>query len=163
MGCRISFLCRIGLVSSGRCAECRTALAQLVAQLEATAPTPEVAECTCDHATFERPGPFEECPQHGSQVPRYPGTRWYVGEQNDILYIIDRKPRPASRDAISDIPGVKVMATISADAGAEVPGLLAAAPEMADFIRDFVPARECVGTKTAYGGTGYCNCAWHRH
>lgn len=39
-------------------------------------------------------------------------TPWYVGAQNDKLYIITRPPRP-SRDDIVDIPDVKVIASMN--------------------------------------------------
>lgn len=38
---------------------------------------------------------------------------WYVGAQNDALYIITRPPRP-SNDDIVDIPDVEVIASVNA-------------------------------------------------
>jgi hypothetical protein len=39
---------------------------------------------------------------------------WYVGAQNDMLYIIDKPPRPVPTDYPADIPDLKVIAKIMA-------------------------------------------------
>jgi hypothetical protein len=39
---------------------------------------------------------------------------WFVGAQNDMLYIIDKPPRPVPTDYPADIPDLKVIAKIMA-------------------------------------------------
>lgn len=63
-----------------------------------------------------------------SGMKHTPGP-WYVGTQNDKLYIITRPPRP-SNDDIVDIPDVKVICPLNpcnSDANAR---LISAAPEL---------------------------------
>lgn len=60
--------------------------------------------------------------------------KWYVGAQNDILYIIDKPPRP-SNDDINPDRDVEVIATIAAANGghrieSERANLIAAAPDL---------------------------------
>ena len=87
---------------------------------------------------------------------------WYVGAQNDALYIITRPPRP-SRDDIVDIPDVKVIAIINVcndDANAR---LIAAAPALLAALCEAVTAVEPLrikehGRDTAHPQPGPGEC-----
>jgi hypothetical protein len=63
---------------------------------------------------------------------------WYVGAQNDGLYIIDRQPSPSNDDPRHDAD-VELVATPFAARGATVEAnarLIAAAPEMLEALKD---------------------------
>jgi hypothetical protein len=53
-------------------------------------------------------------PQIGETMAEATKRPWYVGTQNDILYIIDKPPRPAPTDYPADIPGLTVVAKLLA-------------------------------------------------
>ncbi len=54
---------------------------------------------------------------------------WFVGTANDILYIINRPPRP-SHDDMADIYDVQVIATINKCKGDKEAAILAASLEL---------------------------------
>lgn len=67
-------------------------------------------------------------------MDKYTPGPWYVGTQNDVLYIITRAPRP-SRDDIADIADVKVIGSLNKcndDANA---CLIAAAPDLLEALK----------------------------
>jgi hypothetical protein len=53
-------------------------------------------------------------PQIGEIMAEATKRPWYVGAQNDILYIIDKPPRPVPTDNPADIPGLTVVAKLLA-------------------------------------------------
>ena len=71
---------------------------------------------------------------------------WYVGAQNDGLFIIDQPPRPAPADHPADIPGVTIIGVVydnvfddaGASQGTANARLIAAAPEMFEALQDIL-------------------------
>lgn len=63
-------------------------------------------------------------------------TAWYVGSQNDGLFIIDQPPRPSTDDITTGPAGLNVIAKIYGGPNADRHArLIAASPSMYSFIK----------------------------
>lgn len=75
-------------------------------------------------------------------------TKWYVGTQNDGLFIIDQPPRPAPVDYLTPGPrDLEVIANVyHGPKASEHAQLLAAAPEMAENLRKDLDLLQAIET-----------------
>lgn len=71
---------------------------------------------------------------------------WYVGAQNDGLFIVDKPPRPAPADHPADIPGITIIGAVydnvfdgaGASQGTANARLIAAAPDLVEALQDIL-------------------------
>lgn len=84
---------------------------------------------------------------------------WYVGAQNDGLFIIDQPPRPAPADHPADIPGVTIIGVVydnvfddaGASQGTANARLIAAAPDLVEALKDTLRILDAVRLSAGLG------------